>query len=95
MGPCVIFDYFLIGGPTWVFPSVAVKLHMGSSDYYGKNLCHYVSNQASEIVYVRGKWVAQSLAVLVFRRRSVDPAEWLVEWWPKGRIIMAGKDQSR
>jgi len=42
VGPCVIFDYFLIDGPTRVFPSIVVKLHMGSSDYYSKNLCHYM-----------------------------------------------------
>ena len=40
MGPRMIFDYFLIDGPTWVFPSIAVNLHMGSSDYYGKNIRH-------------------------------------------------------
>jgi len=41
-GPTCTFRTFLIDGPTWVFPSVAVNLHMGSSDYYDINLCHYV-----------------------------------------------------
>jgi hypothetical protein len=48
----------------------------------GANLHKVPSNEVSEIVYICGKWIAQRLAVLVFGRKSVPPAECLSSGGP-------------
>ena len=52
-----------------------------------------LSNQASKVVHVGGEWITPRLAILVLRRRFVTATERLVERWPVGGIILAGKTE--